>query len=192
MPVHNSSRSAWLYTNLKTTRYRNGDLIPTGLSDTQWQNTTTGAYAIYNDIAQNNNIYGKLYNWYAVADPRELCPTGWHVPSDSEWDTLVNYLGGGSVAGGKMKTIGDLQSGTGLWQSPNTGATNSSGFSGLPGGFRNYDGSFSNIGTFGDWWSSTPNGSNNAWDRYLYSNSGDVYRVIGNKQAGISVRCLRD
>jgi uncharacterized protein (TIGR02145 family) len=178
--------------NLKTTRYRNGDLIPTGLTNNQWSNTTSGAYAIYNDSTQYNNIYGKLYNWYAVADPRELCPTGWHVPTDSEWDTLVNYLGGSSIAGGKMKTIGDLQSGTGLWQSPNTGATNSSGFSGLPGGYRVDNGNYSFIGDFGHWWSSTPNGTSNAWDWLLYYDSGYVFSSNANKRLGFSVRCIKD
>ncbi|MFO0202061.1 MAG: fibrobacter succinogenes major paralogous domain-containing protein [Alphaproteobacteria bacterium] len=188
---------------MKTTRYRNGDLIPTGLSDTQWQNTTTGAYAIYNDIAQNNNIYGKLYNWYAVADPRELCPTGWHVPSDSEWNQLVKFLDPqadticlacpqSQIAGGMMKSVGDLQSGTGLWEIPNTGATNSSGFSGLPGGTRYINGSYGEVGDYGYWWSSTPFGTNDAWSRELSYDNGIVNSYYLVKQNGFSVRCIRD
>jgi uncharacterized protein (TIGR02145 family) len=194
----------WMQENLKTTRYRNGDFITTGLTNTQWQNTTSGAYAIYNDSAQYNNIYGKLYNFYAVADPRELCPTGWHVPSDSEWNVLVKFLdpqadttGIGfqsSIAGGFMKTAGDLQSGTGLWEAPNTGATNSSGFSGLPGGYRLNFGFYNNVGFLGYWWSSTPRSTLNAWSRSLDYDDGGVTRGdnASLKRSGFSVRCLRD
>jgi uncharacterized protein (TIGR02145 family) len=119
----------WMSENLRTTNYRNGDPIPTGLDNATWSTTTSGAYAIYNNDNANDAIYGKLYNWYAVADPRHVCPTGWHEPTDGEWTTLTDYLGGAAVAGGKMKTTG-LQ----YWISPNTDATNESGFSGLPGG----------------------------------------------------------
>jgi uncharacterized protein (TIGR02145 family) len=94
----------WMAENLKTTKYRNGDTIPTNLTNAAWSDATTGAYAIYNNDAANNTIYGKLYNWYAVTDSRNICPVGWHVPSDSEWTTLVNYLGGALVAGGKLKS----------------------------------------------------------------------------------------
>ncbi|MBK9327803.1 MAG: fibrobacter succinogenes major paralogous domain-containing protein [Sphingobacteriales bacterium] len=118
----------WMKENLKTTRYNDGSAIPTGLSNTAWEATTNGAYAIYDNNAANNTTYGKLYNWYAV-NTGKLAPAGWHVPTDAEWTTLTTYLGGVRVAGGPMKA-------TTLWASPNVGATNSSGFTGLPAGYR--------------------------------------------------------
>ncbi len=180
----------WMQQNLAVTKYRNGDPIPTGLDNTTWSSTTSGAYAIYNNDAANNITYGKLYNWYAVNDGRGLCPTGWHVPSDAEWTTLINYLdpnadGGNNynIAGGKMKST------TG-WNAPNTGATNSSGFSGLPGGSPN--GAYVNIGYLGAWWSSTEYNSLYAWYRELSSVTSDVDRAFNSKQDGFSVRCVRD
>jgi uncharacterized protein (TIGR02145 family) len=185
----------WMQKNLAVSKYRNGDPIPTGLSNTTWQNTTSGAYAIYDNVAANNTIYGKLYNWYAVNDSRGLCPTGWHVPSDAEWTTLINYLdpnqnpsatgAQSSVAGGKMKST------TG-WISPNTGATNESGFTGLPGGYRLSDGPYSSIGGFGYWWSSTEYDSSLAWYRDLTCYNSTVLRYASNKRLGFSVRCVRD
>ena len=115
------------------------------------------------------SYYGKLYNWYAVVDPRHVCPSGWHEPTDGEWTMLSNYLGGGSVAGGKMKSIG-LQ----YWISPNIDATNESGFSGLPGGYRSYVGSYNSIGNYGWWWSSSEHQVNLAWTRYLYFDLGSA------------------
>lgn len=189
----------WMKQNLKVANYRNGDSIPTNLSNTTWQNTTSGAYAIYNNTAANDSIYGKLYNWYAVADPRGLCPTGWHLPSDAEWQTLEIALGlpayeanstgnrGSSQnIGGKIKAVSPL------WSSPNTGANNSSGFTGLPGGYRYYIGPYDVIGNGGGWWSSTQYTPNGAWYRYLYFNYGSVLRLDTNKSNGLSVRCLRD
>jgi uncharacterized protein (TIGR02145 family) len=176
----------WMAENLKVSKYRNGDNIVTGLSDAAWNTTTSGAFSIYDNDVANNAIYGKLYNWYAVADPRELCPVGWHVPSDTEWTTLENYLGGDFVAGGKMKAVSTL------WVSPNTGATNSSGFTGLPGGFRNNGGTYVNIGSLGYWWSSTQSSSTYAWFRVLYYNLGYVGRNGFPNRYGFSVRCVRD
>ena len=167
--------------NLAVTKYRNGDPIPTGLSNTTWQNTTNGAYAIYNNDAANNTLYGKLYNWYAVNDSRGLCPIGWHVPSDAEWTTLETNLGGSSVAGGKMKST------TG-WSD----ATNESGFTGLPGGYRTSVGAYDVIGLYGYWWSSTEDGSSYAWFRVLNYLNSDVGRSDSNKRSGFSVRCVRD
>jgi uncharacterized protein (TIGR02145 family) len=175
----------WMQQNLAVTKYRNGDPIPTGLSNTTWENTTSGAYAICNNDAANNSTYGKLYNWYAVNDSRGLCPTGWHVPSDAEWTTLETSLGGSSVAGGKMKST------TG-WNAPNIGATNESGFTGLPGGRRNYIGTYGSIGSYGFWWSSTETSSNYAWHRRLYYDGYIVAHTNYYKQYGYSVRCVRD
>ncbi|MFM8917493.1 MAG: FISUMP domain-containing protein, partial [Bacteroidota bacterium] len=192
----------WMQENLKTTKYKNGDVIPTGLNNGQWEITTTGAWAYYNNSSQYNNPYGKLYNWYAVADPRGVCPTGWHVPTDSEWNQLVKYLDPqadttiigyqSQIAGGLMKSVGDLQSGTGLWQSPNTGGTNISGFTGLPGGYRNVLGNYNLIGYYGFWWSSSESSTISPWLRYLYYTDAGVNRNGNNKRVGLSVRCLRD
>src|SRR5262245_47721661 len=160
--------------NLSVTKYRNGDPIPQVKKNAKWATLTTGAWCwLNNDSA--NSIYGRLYNWYAVNDPRGLAPAGWHIPSDSEWTTLQTFLGGDSVAGGKMKSTGTIKAGTGLWRFPNTGATNSSGFTALPGGWRLDDGSFHNLGGndvgygVGHWWTATVNGNSHsthsAWKR---------------------------
>jgi uncharacterized protein (TIGR02145 family) len=183
--------------NLRTTSYANGDPIPNVTVDTQWQTLTTGAWAHYNNDNQYENPYGKLYNWYTVSDPRNVCPTGWHVPTDAEWNTLIGYLDPSfdpntsgpqsGIAGGKMKSTG-----TQYWISPNAAATNESGFSGLPGGIFNFDGLFYSIGTDGNWWSSTELDSTQAWLRSLGYNDGSVFRGYYSKVAGHSVRCLRD
>jgi uncharacterized protein (TIGR02145 family) len=176
----------WMQKNLAVTKYRNGDTIPTGLSDATWQSTTNGAFAIYNNDAANNTLYGNLYNWYAVNDSRGLCPTGWHVPSDAEWTTLETNLGGDNVAGGKMKST------TG-WNSPNTGATNQSGFSGLPGGIREEIGNYYGIGNYGLWWSSTQFDFNYASGRGLSFLSTNLGRgTDDDKHFGLSVRCVLD
>jgi uncharacterized protein (TIGR02145 family) len=177
----------WMAENLRTTAYANGDPIPNITNNTQWLNLTTGAWSHYNNDSQYENPYGKLYNWYTVADARNVCPTGWHVPTDAEYTLLTDYLGGEPVAGGKMKSTG-----TQYWLSPNTNATNESGFSGLPGGVRYNVGTFSPIGYSGNWWSSTEDDASNAWSRYLYYYVGDVYRTNDPKGDGFSVRCLRD
>lgn len=177
----------WMAENLRTSKYCNGDPIPNVTDYTQWANLTTGAWSHYNNDSQYENPYGKLYNWYAVADSRNICPCDWHVPTDAEYTLLTDYLGGQALAGGKMKSTG-----TQYWSSPNTGATNESGFSGLPGGYRNIGGTFYYFGNLGSWWSSTEGGTNSAWDRYLYFSNGNVYRNNASKGDGFSVRCLRD
>ena len=177
----------WMAENLKVTRYNNGDAIPNVTDNTQWSNLTTGAYCNYDNDINNVAVYGRLYNWYAAEDSRNIAPVGWHVPSDTEWQTLVDYLGGSSVAGGKMK-----EAGTAHWLSPNTGATNTSGFTALPAGYRSNNGSFSNMSNYGYWWSATEYSTAYAWYRllsYLYS---QVDRYYGNKRYGFSIRCIRD
>jgi len=179
----------WMAENLKVTHYRNGEAIPNIFDDTDWYyNLSTGAYCNYDNNATNaDTSYGRLYNWYAVTDSRNIAPTGWHVATDAEWQTLVDYLGGSSVAGGKMK-----EAGTTHWSSPNTGATNESGFSALPGGYRYGDGTYYDVGYYGYWWSATEYSSDYAWYRGLrYYNSG-VSRGYGSKQGGFSVRCVGD
>ena len=175
----------WMAENLKTSIYRNGNAIANITDNAQWEGLTTGAWASYNNNSQFDCPYGKLYNWYAVADPRHVCPTGWHVPTDGEWTTLTDYLGGASIAGGKMKTISG-------WQAPNQGGANESGFSGLPGGYRYSGGDFSYVGDYGYWWSSSESSTVSAWYRNLYYNSGSAGRYGYSKQDGFSVRCLRD
>jgi uncharacterized protein (TIGR02145 family) len=179
---------SWAVKNLDVDRYRNGDPIPKVTDPTAWAALTTGAYCYYNnDSVTYAATYGKLYSWYAVNDSRGLAPAGWHVPSDAEWTTLSTCLGGESIAGGPMK-----ETGTTHWTAPNAGATNSSGFTGLPGGFRNYDGPFNAVGNSGYWWSSSENVTGNAWARLLTYNFGNLNRGNGDKLNGFSVRCLRD
>jgi uncharacterized protein (TIGR02145 family) len=201
----------WSSTNLDVTTYRDGTPIPQVTDPSQWQNLTTGAWCYYNNDLANNATYGKLYNWYAVAgihdaaslnDPslrKQLAPQGWHVPTDAEWSVLINHLdpnvngSNNNVAGGKMKSTGTLQAGTGLWQDPNTAATNESGFTGLPAGYRGLYGTFDSIGYNGNWWSSSESSTaSGAWYRHLGSNYGYAYRFNPNKRSGFSVRCLRD
>jgi uncharacterized protein (TIGR02145 family) len=178
----------WMAENLKVTHYRNGDVIPNVTDNTQWRNLSSGACCYYNNDADNTLIYGSLYNWYAVTDERNIAPKGWHVPSDEEWQTLVDYLGGDAVAGGKLK-----EAGTAHWQIPNTGATNESDFSALPGGYRsgNY-GTFNCLEYYANFWSTTENDTLEAWYRYLGYGSSEVYRYDYHKRYGFSVRCVRD
>jgi uncharacterized protein (TIGR02145 family) len=182
----------WMTKNLNVSRYRNGDRIPQVKSPAKWAALTTGAWCWYKNDSATGAIYGKLYNWYAVHDPRGLAPAGWHVPSDTEWTRLTSFLGGVLVAGGKMKSTGTIEAGTGLWYAPNADATNSSGFTGLPGGYRSDQGIFDIIGTYGYWWSSTEYSSGGAWIRYLYNGGGSISKGGSSESLGCSVRCLRD
>jgi uncharacterized protein (TIGR02145 family) len=181
----------WMALNLKTEKYNDGAGIPNVTDNTQWQNNTKGAWSYYNNDAANNAKYGKLYNWYAVSPTtngnKNVCPSGWHVPTDAEWTVLTDYLGGLNVAGGKMKEVGTTK-----WKSPNTDATNTSLFTGLPGGSRYSNGNYVSIGSYGGWWSSTEYNAGSAWYRSLYYNDGSAHRDISNKKDGFSVRCLRD
>jgi uncharacterized protein (TIGR02145 family) len=172
--------------NLRVTHYRNGDAIPNVTDNSAWAALSDGAYCWYINSVYINAKYGLLYNWYAVDDPRGLCPAGWHEPSDDEWTILTTYLGGDTVAGGKMKSV------SALWADPNEDATNNSGFSGLPGGCRISDGSFYDVGNFGYWWTSTEYDYSFAYTRYLHYNFPEVYPNNYVKRFGLSVRCLRD
>jgi uncharacterized protein (TIGR02145 family) len=178
----------WMAENLKTTIYRNGNAIANVTDNDQWLGLTTGAWASYNNDSYYDCPCGKLYNWYAVSDSRNVCPTGWHEPTDAEWTTLTNFLGGfGGFSGGKMKSTGFQ-----YWIGPNSDATNESGFSILPGGSRSNYGGFGNVSYNGFWWSSSEVDADFAWSRGLYYNSGDAYPINLEKQNGFSVRCLRD
>jgi uncharacterized protein (TIGR02145 family) len=184
-------KQEWFAENLRISKYNDGTPIPNVIDNTQWSNLTTGAWCYYNNDDKYNAKYGKLYNWYAVSKTtngnKNVCPVGWHVPKDDEWSVLKDYLGGAIIAGGKMKEVI-----TTSWNSPNTDATNKSGFTGLPGGVRYGSGGYGNIGYSGFWWGSTENDTFNAWNRILDSSSGSAYRNDFNKTGGLSVRCLRD
>jgi uncharacterized protein (TIGR02145 family) len=174
----------WMSENLKTTKCNDGSMLPMVTDNTSWEGSSDGAYCWYNN--NDATIYGAIYNWYAV-NTRKLCPVGWHVPSDAEWATLITFLGGESVAGGKMKESGTLH-----WKDPNTGATNESGFSGLPGGYRIFDGRFLSINEYGVWWSSTGISTLLAQRIAVGFDSSNVYRGGQRKDAGYYVRCVRD
>jgi uncharacterized protein (TIGR02145 family) len=174
----------WTTKNLDLSTYKNGDVIPQVQDEEEWANLTTGAWCYYENESDNGTTYGKLYNWFAVNDPRGLAPTGFHIPTDEEWTTLTNYLGGEIEAGDKMKST------TG-WDEDGNG-TNTSGFAGLPGGYRSFNGDFTIIGASGNWWSSSEDSTVNAWCRYLFYDNGGVDRDYYYKQNGFSVRCLRD
>ena len=182
----------WMITNLDVKTYRDGTVIPQVTDASQWAGLSTGAWCYYNNDAAKGAIYGKLYNWYAVNNTENggLAPKGWHIATDAEWTTLGNFLGGNDVAGGKLKEVGTLN-----WRSPNTNATNESGFSALPGGLRNNEnGAFVVVGSTGYWWSATQDLSNTPTAFYfgLYDFTGVIFRGFFNKKAGLSVRCLRD
>ncbi len=185
----------WDNKNLDVSTYRNGDPIPQVTDTIQWANLTTGAWCWYNNDSANYWQYGKLYNWFAVNDPRGLAPIGWHVPTDGEWNKIVKFLepsADTTLSGWQNTTVGGMLKSTTNWNSPNTGATNSSGFGALPGGRRFSSGYFSNVGNFGYWWSSTESNASFAWYRYLSSTSLDIHRFNFNKVVGFSVRLIKD
>ena len=172
----------WMLENLKTTKYRNGDPIPNVTNGTSWVNLTTGAYCNYNNDANNGATYGRLYNWFAVYDSRKIAPAGWHIPTAAEWATLASYLLGKGGAGARLK-----EAGTTHWASPNTGASNSSGFTALPGGQRVDDGTFFQIGVQGCWWI-----SDQVWGQYMFSSDIILHDDAFPQICGLSVRCIKD
>jgi uncharacterized protein (TIGR02145 family) len=177
----------WMAENLKTTKFNDGAVIPLVNDDQAWGALTTPALCWYNkDAIVNKNTFGALYNWYTVST-NKLCPKGWHVSSDAEWTTLTTFLGGENVAGGKLREAGITH-----WEKPNTGATNGSGFTTLPGGYRNNQGAFANIGFFGFWWTATENYPTASWCRTMGCVGIDVLRIFSIKKNGYSIRCIRD
>jgi uncharacterized protein (TIGR02145 family) len=182
----------WMAENLRATRYGDGTPIPNVTGNEQWLATTTGAYCWYdNDPALYRNTYGTLYNWYAVADTRDLCPADWHVPSDAEWATLVDHLGGRGTAGNRLKDAG-----SGRWHTSSLGP---SGFAALPGGFRYVhkpihqpSGAFDALGYTGLWWTATERGGGNAWFEYLDGAAAGAYGAEDSKRSGYAVRCIKD
>jgi len=188
----------WMMENLKVTHYRNGDPIPNVTDGGTWSGLTTGAYCEYDNDPGNVATYGRLYNWFAVDDSRNIAPEGWHVPTDAEWIQLEMHLGmsqmdadaegwRGTDEGGKLK-----EAGTTHWNSPNTGATNESGFTALPGGYRGYNGDYIGMGFIASFWSSSEDSGVVAWGRGLGYDGSQVYRDISYLQSGFSIRCVRD
>lgn len=179
----------WMSENLNTTKYKDGTNIPIVSDSAEWGNLSTPGYCWYkNEKSGYGNTYGGLYNWYVV-ETGNLCPTGWHVPTNAEWTTLTNYIGGEGIAGGNLK-----ESGTTHWISPNSGATNETGFTALPGGHRDSHGAFKGIGFWGGWWSSSKDGPDKAFGRVM---GFDYKHIIGGSydngfQGGFSIRCLKD
>jgi uncharacterized protein (TIGR02145 family) len=179
----------WMAENLKTTKYHNGDIIGTTnpiALNIRSESSPKYQWAYEGDESNVAN-YGRLYTWYAATDSRNVCPAGWHVPTDTEWSTLTTYLGGEWVAGGSLK-----ETSTAHWKSPNTGATNGTGFTALAGGYRDGDGDFVDIGGYGHWWSSTIGDNNFPWERCLLYIQPEVNRARFDKEGGFSIRCLRD
>ncbi len=199
MPSIVLGSQGWSIKNLDVATYSDGTVIPQVTDPAQWATLTTGAWCYYNNDSANGNIYGKLYNWYAVAgiwneasktdasQRKKLAPQGWHVSSHADWSTLTDFLGGESIAGGKMK-----EAGTAHWNSPNLNATNSSGFKGLPGGYRRHTGAFGLIGNEGDWWCSSASNTIIALTHFLYYNNTATNSYGTSKSNGFSVRCVRD
>jgi len=180
-------KQIWCVKNLDVANFRNGDPIPESKTKKEWVKAGENgkpAWCYYENKPSNGTKYGKLYNWYAVNDKRGLAPKGFHIPSDAEWTTLTDYLGGKEAAGTKMKSSSG-------WDENGNG-TNSSGFAGFPGGCRDGDGAFSDVGRNGHWWGATESSSSNAWLRYLGYSNGNVGRYYYFKQSAFSVRCLGD
>ncbi len=185
-------KQLWMAENLKVSKYNDATVIPNVTDETQWSNLTTGAWSIFDNDTLNNVKYGKLYNWYVIIpstkENKNVCPTGWHVPSIKDWNVLIDYLGGDSVAGGKMKEEGN----TNWLYKPNKDASNSSLFTALPGGFRFRSGSYAFNGFNGGWWSSTEYFLNDARVLDLYGDNGKAYINHHNKGDAFSIRCLKD
>lgn len=192
----------WMVENLKTTKYGNGDLIPNMKANSTWAYLTTGAYCDFNNDSINSITTGRLYNWYSVNDSRKLAPAGWHVPSDAEWQTLINYLGGANIAGGKMKESGAVH-----WGSWNSGSTNESRFTALPSGLRNIASNYYECKTEScysvaivfnfrneeaDWWSSTEINNNEVIVQAVNNFQNNLIKINRGKNLGLSVRCILD
>lgn len=177
----------WLVENLKTTKYRDGTVIPNVTDKTIWKDLTTGAFGDYENTPSNSDTYGKLYNWYAATDVHNIAPTGWHVPTDAEWKTLTTtYLGSSNYAGSNLKEIGNTH-----WASPNQ-ASNLTGFTALPGGYRYMTGDFTRIGESGYWWTATEYNASSALYRSMFHNGSSVNEIIDSKKLGASIRCIKD
>jgi len=179
-------KQVWMSENLKTTKYRNGDVIgTTGTSSQDIRLTVSPKYQwAYNGKESNSDIYGRLYTWFAATDSRGVCPVGWHVPTDAEWSTLITFLGGEIFAYGKLKESDEIH-----WLKYDTG-TNETGFTALPGGLRNSRGPFDDLGTNGYWWSSSEGGTSEGWCQIMSNTPGSLNKNLFLKRNGLSIRCL--
>jgi uncharacterized protein (TIGR02145 family) len=177
----------WMLENLKTTKFRNGVPIPLVTDNTTWSNLGYGAYCNYNNDTALVKTYGRLYNWYAANDSRNIAPAGWHVATDDDWTKLTEFLGGLATAGGKLKDSGYV-----YWSVPNAGATNEYGFKALPGGYRTTLGAYNYLGYEGHWWTSTTFSTLWGWPRSMVYNDSDVNRIYNNRTYGMAVRCVKD
>jgi len=183
----------WMAENLKTLTYRDGTPIEyPGEDNASWEDNTDGAYAWHDNNSDNHDTYGVLYNWPAVNNPGGLCPEGWHMPTDDEWQRLVDYLGGSEVGGGAMKSTRTEPGPHPRYNAPNNGATNSSGFTGLPGGLRRSNGSFRETGLYGAWWASDEGEELDTWHRSIFNLDTTVYHFVYGKGSGMSIRCVKD
>lgn len=180
----------WMTENLNAYKFRNGDTIPEAKTVEEWKKASANnspAWCYYANNPASGASYGKLYNWFAVNDPRGLAPEGWHIPGNAEWTSLTEYLGGADIAGGKLKEAGITH-----WKSPNTEATNKTGFSALPGGDRGSGGLFNLVGSSGFWWSATEEDADSAGCIDMFYRHSKLTMGSSLKQNGFSVRCLRD
>jgi len=182
----------WMLKNLDIERFRNGDIIPQITDSAKWANTQSPGWCYFDNDPSNGKIFGKLYNRYAVEDKRCLAPVGWHIPTEKDWEELEEFLGADSVVGGSLKSTGTIENKDGLWFAPNTGATNKSGFSALPGGYRYPDGTFFGLGYYGYWWAFTGVDTNNTWHRFLHYQGSYIHYLDYGPNAGLSIRCLKN
>ncbi|TAL70483.1 MAG: hypothetical protein EPN82_02410 [Bacteroidetes bacterium] len=197
----------WMKKNLNIDHYRNGERIPQVSNTEEWTNLKIGAWCYYNNDPAFGEIYGRLYNWYAVNDSRGLAPIGWHIPSHEEWKVLCNYLASSNKeVGGILKSVGNKEKGDGIWSFPNEGATNLTGFSAIPGGYRSvkalienytkyvfFGGEFYSLGENCEFWSTTPEpNSTNSWIWSLNYNNPNLWMSMIDKASGLSIRCIKD
>lgn len=195
-PTVTIGTQVWMTENLRTTKYANGDAIPNVTNNLQWSGLTTGAWIHYNNSSQYDSVHGKLYNWYTAVDSRNVCPTGWHVPSESDWNQLIAHFDPNmnpTIKGSQSATAGGKLKHTAVWNTPNVGATNSSGFTAVPGGYRNTDGTFNALLDYVSYWSTgIDSGSSSPVFRNLHRSSADAFRNAGHARHGLSIRCVKD
>jgi uncharacterized protein (TIGR02145 family) len=177
----------WMAENLETSTFNDGTSIPLVSDNAAWMTLSSPGFCYYNnDEITNNATYGALYNWYAVSSGK-LCPSDWHIPSDEEWTDFTNFLAGESIAGGRLK-----EAGTAHWSGPNMGATDDKGFTALPGGSRDKNGIYSQLGLDGNWWSSSEYNASDSWSRNMNYNSISIIKYHLSKSTGVSVRCIKN
>lgn len=177
----------WMAENLRTSHYNNGDSIPSGINQNDISGLGAPKFFFYpaGDSVNNLKKYGRLYTYYVIEDPRNVCPVGWHVPTKNDFDTLIKYAGAEDISGGKLKS-------TSLWASPNTGADNESLFTGLPAGYRTPDELYPDVSKTGIWWTNSNDTANRVWTYYLRYNYSNTFHTPSDKNKAYSIRCKRD